>query len=133
MLSALQDANLPADCSTSYPLHGHQRKTARGESGNGEPNGWSQRRNGGTAADARDRPLQDVATANGASSNDRCVLEDYTQCSKSHLWRLMMSFYDRKGVESWSQVGRSVLASWCGGLLLSRGRYSINSSFRQQG
>lgn len=33
----------------------------------------------------------------------RCVLEDFTQCSKSHLWKLMMSFYDRKGVESWSQ------------------------------
>ena len=34
---------------------------------------------------------------------ERCVLEDYTQCSKSHLWKLMMAFYDRKGVESWSQ------------------------------
>lgn len=27
----------------------------------------------------------------------RCILEDFTQCSKSHLWKLMMSFYDRKG------------------------------------
>jgi hypothetical protein len=34
---------------------------------------------------------------------ERCVLEDFTQCSKSHLWKLMMSFYDRKGPESWSQ------------------------------
>lgn len=33
----------------------------------------------------------------------RCVLEDFTRCSESHLWKLMMSFYDRKGVESWSQ------------------------------
>ncbi|RYG60182.1 hypothetical protein EON64_19500 [archaeon] len=33
----------------------------------------------------------------------RVVLEEFTQCSKSHLWRLMMSFYDRKGPESWSQ------------------------------
>jgi hypothetical protein len=33
---------------------------------------------------------------------DRCVLEDFTQCSKCHLWKLMMSFYDRKGPESWS-------------------------------
>ena len=33
----------------------------------------------------------------------RVVLEDYTQCSKSHLWKLMMSFYDRKGVDSWSE------------------------------
>lgn len=31
------------------------------------------------------------------------MLEDFTQCSKSHLWKLMMSFYDRKGPESWSQ------------------------------
>lgn len=99
MLSSVQDANLPS--------HG-QRRTARGESSSADSNGWSPRRNGGgTTADTRDRP-QDMTTANGArnSTSDRCVLEDYTQCSKSHLWRLMMSFYDRKGVESWSQVGR---------------------------
>lgn len=114
MLSALQDANLPTECSTSHPPHEHQHTTARGESsnGNGEPLGWGQRRNGGTvAADARDKSLQDAATANGAGNNDRCVLEDYMQCSKSHLWRLMMSFYDRKGVESWSQVGRLLVNS----------------------
>eukprot|EP01038_Epipyxis_sp_PR26KG_P006670 gene6670-9152_t len=35
--------------------------------------------------------------------DERCVLEDFTQCSKSHLWKLMMSFYHRKGPESWSQ------------------------------
>mmetsp|Transcript_68258 Transcript_68258/g.134168 ORF Transcript_68258/g.134168 Transcript_68258/m.134168 type:complete len:630 (+) Transcript_68258:26-1915(+) len=34
---------------------------------------------------------------------ERCVLEDFTQCSKSHLWKLMMSFYERKGPDSWSQ------------------------------
>jgi tetratricopeptide (TPR) repeat protein len=34
---------------------------------------------------------------------ERCVLEDFTPCSKSHLWKLMMSFYDRKGPDSWSQ------------------------------
>eukprot|EP01035_Chromulina_nebulosa_P019320 gene19320-25183_t len=33
----------------------------------------------------------------------RCVLEDFTPCSQSHLWKLMMSFYDRKGPESWTQ------------------------------
>jgi hypothetical protein len=33
----------------------------------------------------------------------RCVLEAFTRCSDSLLWKLMMSFYDRKGVESWSQ------------------------------
>ena len=31
------------------------------------------------------------------------MLEDFTQCSKSHLWQLMMSFYERKGPDSWSQ------------------------------
>ncbi|CAM9189028.1 unnamed protein product [Discosporangium mesarthrocarpum] len=41
--------------------------------------------------------------AGNAGQGERCVLEDYTSCSKSHLWKLMMSFYDRKGVESWSQ------------------------------
>ena len=47
-----------------------------------------------------------AAAAEGAppmEKKERCVLEDFTQCSKSHLWKLMMSFYDRKGVESWSQ------------------------------
>ena len=29
---------------------------------------------------------------------DRFVLEGFKQCSKSHLWKLMMSFYDRKGM-----------------------------------
>jgi len=31
------------------------------------------------------------------------VLEDFKKCSESLLWKLMMSFYDKKGVESWSQ------------------------------
>ena len=34
---------------------------------------------------------------------ERCVLEDYVPCRDSHLWKLMMSFYDRKGPDSWSQ------------------------------
>lgn len=33
---------------------------------------------------------------------ERCVLEQFTQCSKSHLWKLMMSYYDRKGPSAWS-------------------------------
>ncbi|GMH76364.1 hypothetical protein TL16_g07057 [Triparma laevis f. inornata] len=33
----------------------------------------------------------------------RVELETFTQCSSSLLWKLMMSFYDRKGVSSWSQ------------------------------
>lgn len=36
-------------------------------------------------------------------SSERCQLEDFTKCSECHLWKLMMSFYDRKGPESWSQ------------------------------
>ncbi len=58
----------------------------------GEPDEWEERRNSSGAV---------------SEAKDRCVLEDFTQCSKSHLWKLMMSFYDRKGVESWSQVGAS--------------------------
>jgi len=30
-------------------------------------------------------------------------LEEFRRCSDSLLWKLMMSFYDRKGVSSWSQ------------------------------
>jgi tetratricopeptide (TPR) repeat protein len=39
----------------------------------------------------------------GPTKPMRCVLEDYKKCSESHLWKLMMSFYDRKGPDSWSQ------------------------------
>lgn len=34
---------------------------------------------------------------------ERCQLEDFTPFSTCHLWKLMMSFYDRQGVESWAQ------------------------------
>ena len=30
-------------------------------------------------------------------------LEGFKRCSESLLWKLMMSFYDRRGVSSWSQ------------------------------
>lgn len=33
----------------------------------------------------------------------RCELESWTKFSECHLWKLMMSFYDRQGVDSWSQ------------------------------
>ena len=48
-------------------------------------------------------PSSEVKESELRAAVDRCVLEGYTQCSKSHLWKLMMAFYDRKGVESWSQ------------------------------
>lgn len=106
MLSKLQDVatanggNLEPDWggSTPTPSDGQQQQRKQpasdtrkccSSSSNGEPGGWDERRNGGTAP----------------AGKERCVLEDFTQCSKSHLWKLMMSFYDRKGVESWSQVG----------------------------
>ena len=38
-----------------------------------------------------------------ASAPSRFVLEDFRPCRDCHLWKLMMSFYDRKGPESWSQ------------------------------
>ena len=46
---------------------------------------------------------QPFPPTNEVRKTERCVLEDFTQCSKSHLWKLMMSFYDRKGPDSWSQ------------------------------
>jgi hypothetical protein len=30
-------------------------------------------------------------------------MEGFKKCSESILWPLMMSFYDKKGVDSWSQ------------------------------
>lgn len=33
----------------------------------------------------------------------RCELEPFTPFARCHLWKLMMSFYDRQGVESWAQ------------------------------
>lgn len=34
---------------------------------------------------------------------ERCELEGFTPFAQCHLWKLMMSFYDREGVESWAQ------------------------------
>lgn len=106
MLAKLEDAldgNLePSEWGGSSPTPRHVQHQQRPgghtasdtRSNSGESGGWDGRRQhnrgaGGTCAGA---------------GNERCVLEDFTQCSKSHLWKLMMSFYDRKGVESWSQV-----------------------------
>ena len=53
-------------------------------------------------------PVSNVPQQNKPSTlqisvlNERCVLEDYTQCSKAHIWKLMMSYYDRKGPSAWS-------------------------------
>uniref|UniRef100_A0A7S4UV03 Uncharacterized protein n=1 Tax=Ditylum brightwellii TaxID=49249 RepID=A0A7S4UV03_9STRA len=33
----------------------------------------------------------------------RTRLEGFVRCSESHLWTLMMNFYERKGVDSWSK------------------------------
>jgi hypothetical protein len=51
-------------------------------------------------------PLSNAESQNETvmpKKTERCELEGFTQCSESHLWKLMMSFYDRKGPESWSQ------------------------------
>lgn len=91
LLSKLQDmhGNLEPDWGSSDP-HLEQRKaTARG----GE--------NGAPRWDGRPGLMENDGDG---VAKERCVLEDFTPCSKSHLWKLMMSFYDRKGVESWSQV-----------------------------
>lgn len=105
MLAKLEDAldgNLdPSDWGGSSPPPGHVQHQQRPgghtisdtRKNSSESGGWDGRQHNRGAA----------ATGAGAG-NERCVLEDFTQCSKSHLWKLMMSFYDRKGVESWSQV-----------------------------
>lgn len=60
------------------------------------------------------RGMHVISTENGSTVVDRdsveelratecCILEDYTKCSESHLWKLMTSFYERKGPESWSK------------------------------
>lgn len=72
--------------------------TSEGEYSATTASGWNRR-------DARGG--REAADGNGEGERQRCVLEDFTPCSKSHLWKLMMSFYDRKGVESWSQVGQT--------------------------
>lgn len=96
LLAKLQDVtsaaggNLEPDWDGG-PANG-QRKSFSREGDNGVP-GWDNRR-GAVGRDGRE-----------IVAKERCVLEDFTPCSKSHLWKLMMSFYDRKGVESWSQVG----------------------------
>jgi hypothetical protein len=48
-------------------------------------------------------PESSLTRVGNEISATRCVLEHFTRCSNSLLWKLMMSFYDRKGVESWSQ------------------------------
>ncbi|CAM9408782.1 unnamed protein product [Scytosiphon promiscuus] len=71
----------------------HAHKGGSSSSSNAEQGEWDAQQDGEAP------PLE----TEGGRRNERCVLEDFTQCSKSHLWKLMMSFYDRKGVESWSQ------------------------------
>jgi hypothetical protein len=56
---------------------------------------------GGDIENKKQSPIE-KREDNEVTTPIRCVLEDYTQCSRSHLWKLMMSFYDRKGPESWS-------------------------------
>lgn len=47
--------------------------------------------------------VRDGDAKSPSSPPERCQLEEFTAFSKCHLWRLMMSFYDRQGVESWAQ------------------------------
>jgi hypothetical protein len=52
---------------------------------------------------AKEDELRTSFNATPPKPVERCVLEDFTPFSKCHLWKLMMSFYDRQGVESWAQ------------------------------
>ncbi|GMI10455.1 hypothetical protein TrVE_jg3987 [Triparma verrucosa] len=65
----------------------------------------------GSPSSTVDNPKTHVVSKSAAVDDDEIVkvektrveLEEYKQCSESLLWKLMMSFYDRKGVSSWSQ------------------------------
>ncbi|RHY34556.1 hypothetical protein DYB32_000863 [Aphanomyces invadans] len=48
-------------------------------------------------------PVSDKEDEPRTSSPERFELETFTPFSSSHLWKLMSSFYDRQGVESWAQ------------------------------
>lgn len=63
-----------------------------------------------TKEDEVRRTLKDVGdvaakttTPPDAAPAERCELEGFMPFAKCHLWKLMMSFYDREGVESWAQ------------------------------
>lgn len=101
LLAKLQDVasaaggNLePSNWGGEDPAYVQTKPLAR-EGGNGEPN-WHH----------RPGAVENGGGGGAGLGKERCVLEDFTPCSTSHLWKLMMSFYDRKGVESWSQVGK---------------------------
>ncbi|POM70294.1 Hypothetical protein PHPALM_13288, partial [Phytophthora palmivora] len=70
-----------------------------------------------SAPPAPSGPVDPAATFSASSTSDkadevrelemqtppRYQLEDFTPFARCHLWKLMMSFYDRQGVESWAQ------------------------------
>lgn len=94
LLAKLQDVATTAGGNLEPEWHGsppYRQKKATMDGGENHLPGWDR--------------FEGQAEEGGEEERQRCVLEDFTPCSKSHLWKLMMSFYDRKGVESWSQVG----------------------------
>ena len=46
-----------------------------------------------------------LTSVDSSTDSPRFILEDFVPLSKSHLWKLMMSFYDRKGPKSWTEGG----------------------------
>ena len=46
----------------------------------------------------------DTKTNQTQLNDKRYELEDFTTLSNCHLWKLMMSYYDRKGVNSWADI-----------------------------
>ena len=53
--------------------------------------------NGAEIDDTRDN-----ANAN-TTKQSRKVLEGFKRCSDSNMWKLMMDFYDEKGINSWAK------------------------------
>ncbi|KAI9992469.1 hypothetical protein PInf_017882 [Phytophthora infestans] len=56
-----------------------------------------------TPSPAPSAPKADEVRELEMQTTPRCQLEDFTPFARCHLWKLMMSFYDRQGVESWAQ------------------------------
>ncbi|CAM9108344.1 unnamed protein product [Choristocarpus tenellus] len=109
-LTAGQQATLPMESAEMHALLARlqdvataPRTEAPGESIQGLFDTIQGGKGKGGEGVGRGDSLDENSNGRGHTSTERCVLEDYTRCSQSHLWELMMSFYDRKGVESWSQ------------------------------
>ena len=47
--------------------------------------------------------LNQASITEDFEDGDRFILEDFNKFSESHLWDLMLAFYDQKGPNSWAE------------------------------